>query len=1036
MANLRAVLFKRPAVYWNDKQIVFPFAKMEALLYYLLVNGEATRENLAALFWGDREDNAARQNLRNTVYLLRKTLTSDLLITSSRASIALNPALTISTDLELLTANQIAEFLGKNPAEFLAGFSCKDAAGFDHWVSERREQFRKTVIGYLTKWILKMIKQEEYTAATKYLHELISLDAYNESAYRTLMKIYAKENSYTALEIYRDLERKMEQDLGLAPSMKTQELYHRIKTRKSVPNVTPELASSSQQFFGREKELRQIRSWLDKFHRGSQGAGMLFLQGDQGVGKTTIVEALIPAIPPEKNNVFRTQCYQAEAEYDYKAWNSIFLQAMAFLNTAQVHLPPLWQQAVAYAFPTVKIKEQLQQDAVMDAYTFNTAMREEILCAVLGQAAGLKKTVLVIEDIHWLDQRGWSLLWQILHIHGENICCVATAHREYWQQIATVMEKFERDTMLEYLTVERFSEQEVMQLAALRLPGISYKMQSRLYDYTGGNALFLNECLNLMAAGSDITQGSIRLNCVLKERTGNVSPNARKILEICSVFFNNVRYETLLAAAAMNEFELVEALEELAQKQLLLQDLQADKNDRDLAYRFYNLQTRSYVYSQMSTVRQRMLHKQAAFYLEQQLQEGRQNKDVYEHILYHYTNADEKLKILDYTIRLAEKYFCPQYEMFPELNPSYPAGYVDFRESRSQITACLRKIEELVNVLAAKNIPEEQLAIYKAAYWEMSGRYHIWRGAHLQGVRLIHQMLRLAAAKRFRDYQIKGYQQIIYCGIQTRKAHLIQRFALKLLRLTEHDPIPDKKATALRFLGIACALKGQQEQAEDYYRQSLALLKKLAGRNRFYAFPIAAANNYIGDLRRETFDYTAALRHYEQAIRIAGRKNISEGVALFYINAGYAAFQLRDYTKAGAYFTDALSVAEGLGDQKGYWYLRGYCTLNCMLALIAVRQDHPQEGKKHLEQAGEFLKQYNDPYQKAIVFRTQAEIKLLMQRKKEIAAVFADKLLLPAAEYHQQARIIFNKLGKAAELASLEEIMAAYESNNQIKSWF
>jgi tetratricopeptide (TPR) repeat protein len=403
-----------------------------------------------------------------------------------------------------------------------------------------------------------------------------------------------------------------------------------------------------------------------------------------------------------------------------------------------------------------------------------------------------------------------------------------------------------------------------------------------------------------------------------------------------------------------------------------------------------------------------------------------QNKDIYEYILYHYTSADEKLKMLEYTIRLSEKYFCPQYEMFPELNQYYPTGYIDFRESRSQITAYLEKIGGLLDLLVTKKMTDEQLDAYKVAYWEMSGRYHIWRGEHLQGLKLIHQMLRLASAKSFKEYQIKGYQQIIYCGIQTRKAHLIQKFALKLLHLTEHDELPDKKATALRFLGITCALKGQYQQAENYYRQSLELFKKLGVRNRFYAFTIAAANNYIGDLRRENFDYQAALHHYEQAIRIAGRKNISEGVALFYINAGYTAFQLHDDVKASAYLMDALAVADGFGDQKGYWCLRGYCTLNCVLALIAVRQHRPYEARRYLEQAKDFLKKYNDPYQSGLIFRTQAEITLLMQEEKAVAEVFEDELSLPAVEYYRQARKVFDKLGRVAELTYLEEMLAVH----------
>lgn len=1026
MTQLRAVLFKKPAIYWNDQKIVFPFAKMEALLYYLLVAGEASRENLAALFWGDMEESAAKRNLRNTIYLLKKMLSVDVLITSSRSKIALNPEVVGVTGLELLTVADITEFLEKNSGDFLEEFYCKDAASFDEWVTEKREQFRKDSINYLTKFIIKLMNDKDYTSAKGYLKRLIGMDEYNESAYRVLMKLYAKEDSYKVLEIYQELERKMGQDLGLVPSAKTQEIYKRIKDRKSCKAIEEEVLGS-QRFFGREKELRQLRLWLEEFYHKDHSKQMILLQGDQGVGKSAIIEELFSTIPTENSNVFRTQCYQAEFEYTYKAWNNIFLQVMTALMQAEIYLPTLWQQVIAYVFPTAKISEKLlHKEIIVDTFKFSTTMVEEIMCEVLGKAANLRKTILLIEDIHWMDKQGWLLLWQLLRVHGRNIICIATCHTEYLQQIDKTMEDFERSSMLEYLRIGRFSAQDVAKLSALRLPSIGKEMQSRLYDYTGGNALFLIECLNLIAAGKDISHGSIRLNSVLKERTGNVSDNARKILEIASVFFNNANYEVLLAVSEINEFELVEALEELQQKQLLMEDLDSDRDGS--VYKFYNLQIRNYVYNQMSTIRQRMFHKRAALYLEQQLQCGMQSKDVYEHILYHYTNADEKLKMLDYTIRLAEIYFCPQYEMFPELNHFYPTGYIDFRESRSQIITYLEKIKELLDLLLIKKTIDERLDAYRVAYWEMAGRYHIWRGEHLLGLKLIHQMLRLASAKNLREYQIKGYQQIIYCGIQTRKAHLIREFALKLLHLTEQDELPDKKATALRFLGIACALKGQYQQAENYYRQSLALFRKLAARNSFYAFTIAAANNYIGDLRRDSLDYKAALHHYEQAARIAGRKNISEGVALFYINAGYTAFQINDYVKASAYLTDALSVAEGFGDQKGYWCLRGYCTLNCVLALIAVRQHRPYEAKQYLEQAKDFLKKYNDQYQSGLIFRAQAEIKLLMKEEKAVAEVFEDDLLLPAVEYYRQARKVFDKMGRTAELQSLEEMMIEFSS--------
>lgn len=1030
MTKLRGVLFGKPGIYWNDQKIVFPFGKMEALLYYLLVNGEATRDSLATLFWGNMGDDAAKKNLRNTIYLLKKLLSVDLLLTSSRARITLNLEMVTAVELALLPTMDSGIFLAKNAGDFLEDFYCKDAAGFNEWVDEKREQFRKERINCLTKFIIKLMNDKDYIAAKGYLTELISLDEYNESAYRVLMKIYEKEDSYKAMEIYQTLERKMAQELGLLPGVKTQELYKRIKENKSTKIIEKE-AIGNQSFFGREKEVGKLRAWLEDFYLQGHSKQLMLVQGDQGVGKSAIIEQVFSNIPLEKTQVLRTTCYQAEFEYIYKAWNAIFLQVMTILSQGNIQLPPLWQQVIAYAFPMTKISEQLlHTEMTVDSYNFSTTMIEEVMCEVLGKAANLQKMIIVIEDIHWMDKQGWLLLWQLLRTHGRNIVCIATCHREDFKQIDKTIAAFERNNMLEHLTIERFSAQDVIKLSALRLPSISPVMQRRLYDYTGGNALFLIECLNLIAMGKDIGHGSIRLNSVLKERMGNVADNSRKIIEIASVFFNNATYGVLLAVSQLNEFELVEALEELQQKQLLMEEVDADKGGS--VYTFYNLQIRNYVYSQMSTIRQRIFHKHTALYLEEQVQSGIDSKDVYEQILYHYTNADEKLKMLEYTIRLAEKYFFLQYEMFPELNSYHARQDADFRESRSQIATYLDKIKELLALLSSKTVADKRLDTYKIAYLEMAGSYHIWRGEHLLGLKLLHPMLQLASEKNLKEYQVKGYQQIIYCGIQTRKAQLIYKFATKLLQLTEQDEPADKKATALRFLGIAAALQGQYQEAEDYYRKSLELLKKLAIRNRFYTFTIAAANNYIGDLRREKFDYKEALHHYEEAVKIVGRKNISEGVALFYINAGAAAFELNDYVKANRYLMDALVVAEGFGDQQGYWCLRGYCTLHCILALINLRQGHFQAAKGYLAQAQEFLKKYNDLYQRGLIFRTQTEIRLLMDQEKEIAEVFAEDLPLSATTYYKQARKIFDKFGKRAELKFLEEMIIAYGTKGKL----
>ncbi|MDU4960272.1 MAG: AAA family ATPase [Sporomusaceae bacterium] len=1025
MAGLRAVLFGKPAVYRDGTLIVFPFAKMEALLYYLLVEGEASRDELATLLWGNMGESAAKQNLRNTLYLLKKSVAADLLLTPSRLKLRLNPALPVATGLELLTPESGGTFFEIYGGEFLAGFYCKDAPGFNDWLQTKREQFRRRGVECLTRQVVACMRREEYPTAKKLLRQLLQLDEYNEAACRLLMSLYARSDSRKALTIYQQLEQKLSTDLGLAPSAKTREAYKRL-CRKIAEPMRPDTAESvNPRFFGREREIACLGQQLQAFYTGESGKKLLLLLGEQGVGKMAIAEQLLPSVPPPVV-VCRTQCYQAELEYPYKAWNPVYRQAMAILREEAVRLPELWKQVVACVFPAAAGQDCLPPAGGAEAYAFVLSVAEDVLAALLLQAAAVRKLMLVIKDIHWLDKQGWSLLRQVLRASGSEIGCIATCHSECLSRINAMLNDFERDGTVDVVPVAPFSREAVMRLAELRLPGIDADLKAKLYAYTGGNALFLNECLALLAEGKDISQGSVRLHGVLKERLDNLSSPAQKVLEIASVFFDRVEYELLLTIAGGSEFELIEALEELQQRQLLLEFSDAEREG--VHYKFYNWQIRDYVYRRMSTIRQRMFHKLAALCLESRLGAGACDKDAYEHIIYHYTASGEKLKVLDYTIRLTETYFCPQYELYPELNAAYPTGYAAFRESRIQAPACLEKIGGLIDWLAEKKLATEQLQAYQIAYWEMAGRYSIWQGQHRQGLRLIHRMLRLTAnARHCREYRLKGYQQIIYCGIQTRRPLLVRRFALKLLRQAERERgLTDKKAAALRFLGVASNLSRRYRQAEKYYSHSLALLKKLAVRNRSHAFTMAAVHNYIGDLRRESVDFSMALEHYEAAIRIAGRDNVSEGVALFYINAGYTAFLLSDAARAGAYLREALLLADEFGDQKGYWCQRGYCTLHCVLTLLALRQRRWLQAKRHLLAASEFVAVFHDPYQSGMILRTQAECKLLTGKYPAAAAAFAAQLTLPASDYYQRARSAFARLGRQVEADALDAMMAAH----------
>lgn len=76
---VRAWLLQHPRVECDGKPLNIRLKKAQALLFYLLVQKKATREEAAGLLWGGEEDSLAHRHLRDNLYLLKKAALVELL---------------------------------------------------------------------------------------------------------------------------------------------------------------------------------------------------------------------------------------------------------------------------------------------------------------------------------------------------------------------------------------------------------------------------------------------------------------------------------------------------------------------------------------------------------------------------------------------------------------------------------------------------------------------------------------------------------------------------------------------------------------------------------------------------------------------------------------------------------------------------------------------------------------------------------------------------------------------------------------------
>lgn len=299
----------------------FKYDKVRALLAYLAVEQERAheREALLGLFWPDLPEDAARNNLRQTLLTLReaigdRTAQPPFLLTS-RAAIQFNPAsdywLDVKTFTELLSScarhahrhaleckacagrRQTAVALYKG--DFLAEFFLPGSDRFEEWALLQREWLHRQMIDALAHLIAHHERRGHYGEALHYAGQQVGLDPWREETHRQLMRLYLLNGERSAaLAQYESCRRLLQQELGVEPEAETTTLYEQIgAASEQVPLAVARLALPATHrhnlppaptpFIGREGELAAIGRLLAEGE-----CRLLTLIGPGGVGKTRL----------------------------------------------------------------------------------------------------------------------------------------------------------------------------------------------------------------------------------------------------------------------------------------------------------------------------------------------------------------------------------------------------------------------------------------------------------------------------------------------------------------------------------------------------------------------------------------------------------------------------------------------------------------------------------------------------------------------------------------------------------------------------
>lgn len=264
-----------------------PTRKLESLLAFLALHPEPhSRDELAALGWGEAPQTEARNSLRNALATLRRILSARV-ISADREQAQINPEFPLHVDAQDFDRASNSEMVPENlqaMIDLYRGDLLKDF--FDEWISFERERYRARYLGALLGLTQIMRSRSEYGRAVEFALTVLAHERSNERAHQHLMFCYlGMGNRISALRQYDECKRALKEELSVEPSPETTALYEWIQqtgalVRSDAARIT-NLPIPLSSFIGREREMTEAKQLLSETH-------LLTLTGTGGSGKTRL----------------------------------------------------------------------------------------------------------------------------------------------------------------------------------------------------------------------------------------------------------------------------------------------------------------------------------------------------------------------------------------------------------------------------------------------------------------------------------------------------------------------------------------------------------------------------------------------------------------------------------------------------------------------------------------------------------------------------------------------------------------------------
>ena len=1000
--QLRLKLLGSPSVFLNQEEVFFPFAKINALLYYLHINGTVNREEIAGILWENKDNQTAKKNLRNTIYQANKLLGGEWIVAPNRTVLSLNPECAIESDVELFTDHP-AEHLSLYQGDFLQGFYLKDSEAFDYWVSKMRTRYEQL---YIQACYQKLEKDpSNLEESERNLRRMISIDEFDEKNYHLLMKLYQEnDRPGKVIETYYNLVNLLDKELGISPNEAIQQLYHEVMAKDRSDRKIKQFLRNTDHFFGRVGEIKRLESYFSKIIERQEPRALL-LVGGTGIGKRTVTRQVL-ANQTKYFQIVMAECFKEEMTVELQPWRSLLDGLGDLVIQHQILSTSQWQVILDSYFPVMAGEASDLEP--------NTDRLARFVLDILQKISKKKALVILVEDCHWMDEASVAVLEQVMnHLRDYPVAFVLTKHLSTPPYLGRFFNHLLLRSQLDCIELQPldFKASAAYLQAQTGQLAISEERLAAIYRVSQGIPFFLSEYAEQLLRGEKFQPLTSAIKAKLSLKLGYLSSQEEELVDYLACFSSPASVALLAKLLGLSVEEVVEIAEGFGQKQLLIEEEQ-----EELVLRFSQELLRIYVYDRLPLAKKRMLHHQIAQGMEDQLGASLYHAQLLNDIAYHYKLSKQPIKSLEYELHYLEATLQFHHELFPIYSREF--GFIEKTDDSNQ-SAVLDQFDRIRREIGGlerrhQNHKDFQLLVLRFLYLE--GRYAIRTGNYQQGMDNIQQVIASAKELQQMEFLLEGYRQMIYYCIQTENIPEMRYYTELALDASVQANNHEAIAMNLRLKGLYHLMIGDEEQSLRHLYQSIDCFSLTASLRSKYSIQIAAALDYLAEIEQIRGNFTTALAHQKEAIELTENKTAEPSIFAFYIGLGLTYYQLKDYEQAERILLKAKAALKSLSFPWKETQLEVY------LALIGCEKGDYQPVLDLLRKKDSLISRYGNPRDKGLIYYLMAVIKYRQLAGSLQEAGFENLLAQDFETYYETAKSQLNPYRDRHQLKELESL--------------